>query len=141
MACISISKLVIENSLEFVFGKDQLKRNYRCFFSFGSGSLNHVSKLIYICYIWIFNQFNYEKTTISLRILISSLAFSQSKERISLHLFDLPSGITIEEFQNDLDKANNIYEKNGFGVNKYKVYQVNSDDEAKNSYFKIYVSR
>ena len=37
--------------------------------------------------------------------LISSLAFSQSKERISLHLFDLPTGITIEEFQNDLDKA------------------------------------
>ncbi|MBT4869934.1 MAG: hypothetical protein HON45_07490 [Polaribacter sp.] len=63
--------------------------------------------------------------------LISSLAFSQSKERISLHLFDLPTGITIEEFQNDLDKANNIYEKNGFGVNKYKVYQVNSDDQAK----------
>lgn len=63
--------------------------------------------------------------------LISSLAFSQSKERISLHVFDLPSGVTIEEFQKDLDIANNIYEKNGFGANKYKVYQVSSDDKAK----------
>ena len=46
--------------------------------------------------------------------LISSIVFSQSKERISLHVFDLPSGVTIEEFQKDLDRANNIYEKNGF---------------------------
>ena len=36
-----------------------------------------------------------------------------------------------EEFQNDLDRANKIYEKNGFGANKYKVYQVSSNDEAK----------
>ena len=63
--------------------------------------------------------------------LISSIVFSQSKERISLHVFDLPSGVTIEEFQKDLDRANNIYEKNGFGANKYRVYQVSSEDEAK----------
>tara|TARA_B110000003_G_scaffold155176_1_gene155815 strand:- start:227 stop:604 length:378 start_codon:yes stop_codon:yes gene_type:complete len=72
-----------------------------------------------------------KKQIFLLAFLISSLAFSQSKERISLHLFDLPIGITIEEFQKDLDKANIIYEKNGFGVDKYKVYQVSSNDEAK----------
>ena len=66
-----------------------------------------------------------------LAILVSSIAFSQSKERISLHLFYLPTGISIEEFQKDLDRANTIYEKNGFGVDKYKVYQVKSEDEAK----------
>ena len=62
---------------------------------------------------------------------LENLAYPQSKERISLHIFDLPTGITIEEFQNDLDRANKIYKKNGFGANKYKVYQVSSDDEAK----------
>ena len=66
-----------------------------------------------------------------LAILVSSIVFSQSKERISLHVFDLPTGISIEEFQKDLDRANTIYEKNGFGVDKYKVYQVRADDEAK----------
>jgi len=63
-------------------------------------------------------------------ILICSSTYSQSKERISLHLFDLPDGITIEEFQKDLDKANSIYEKNGFGVDTYEVYQVKETDEA-----------
>ena len=72
-----------------------------------------------------------KKLIVLLVFSISTLAFSQSKERISLHVFDLPTGITIEEFQNDLDRANKIYEKNGFGANKYKVYQVSSDDEAK----------
>ena len=58
-------------------------------------------------------------------ILICSSTYSQSKKRISLHLFDLPDGITIEEFQKDLDKANSIYEKNGFvGVDTYRVYEV-----------------
>jgi len=53
------------------------------------------------------------KKLISLLVFsVSTLAFSQSKERISLHVFDLPTGITIEEFQNDLDRANKIYEKN-----------------------------
>ena len=66
-----------------------------------------------------------------LAILVSSIVFSQSKERISLHVFDLPTGISIEEFQKDLDRANTIYEKNGFGVDKYKVYQVRAEDEAK----------
>ena len=64
-----------------------------------------------------------KKIIVLLAFLFSTLAFSQSKERISLHVFDLPSGITIEEFQNDLDRANKFYEKNGFGANKYKVYQ------------------
>ena len=59
-------------------------------------------------------------------ILISSTIYSQSKERISLHIFDLPKGISIEEFQKDLDRANAIYENNGFGVDKYKVYQVSA---------------
>ena len=63
-------------------------------------------------------------------ILICSSTYSQSKKRISLHLFDLPDGITIEEFQKDLDKANSIYEKNGFRVDTYKVYQVKETDEA-----------
>ena len=63
-------------------------------------------------------------------ILISSAIYSQSKERISLHIFDLPNGISIEEFQKDLDRANAIYENNGFGVDKYKVYQVSASDEA-----------
>ena len=35
----SAKKLVIENILEFVFGKYESKRNYRCFFSFVLGSL------------------------------------------------------------------------------------------------------
>ena len=65
-----------------------------------------------------------------LTILISLSAYSQTKERISLHVFDLPNGISIEEFQRDLDKANTIYEKNGFGVDKYKVYQVSATDKA-----------
>ena len=72
-----------------------------------------------------------KKLLVLLAFSISTLALSQSKERISLHVFDLPAGITIEEFQNDLDRANKIYEKNGFGANKYKVYQVSSDDDAK----------
>ena len=72
-----------------------------------------------------------KKLIVLLVFSISTIAFSQSKERISLHVFDLPAGITIEEFQNDLDRANKIYEKNGFGANKYKVYQVSSDDQAK----------
>mgnify|MGYP005997726649 FL=1 len=72
-----------------------------------------------------------KKLIVLLVFSISTLAYSQSKERISLHIFDLPTGITIEEFQNDLDRANKIYKKNGFGANKYKVYQVSSDDEAK----------
>ena len=53
-----------------------------------------------------------KKLIVLLVFSISTLAFSQSKERISLHVFYLPSGITIEEFQNDLDRANKIYEKN-----------------------------
>ena len=72
-----------------------------------------------------------KKLIVLLALTFSTLAFTQSKERISLHVFDLPTGITIEEFQDDLDRANKIYEKNGFGTNKYKVYQVSSDDEAK----------
>ena len=72
-----------------------------------------------------------KKLIVLLVFSISTLAYSQSKERISLHIFDLPTGITIEEFQNDLDRANKIYKKNGFGANKYKVYQVSSNDEAK----------
>ena len=71
-----------------------------------------------------------KKQIFLLAILVSSIAFSQSKERISLHVFDLPTGISIEEFQKDLDRANTIYEKNGFGVDKYKVYQVKAEDEA-----------
>jgi|TARA_B110000971_G_scaffold55407_1_gene56340 hypothetical protein len=47
-------------------------------------------------------------------ILTFAVTHSQSTKRISLHLFDLPKGITIEEFQKDLDKANNICEKNEF---------------------------
>ena len=58
-----------------------------------------------------------KKLIVLLVFSISTIAFSQSKERISLHVFDLPAGITIEEFQNDLDRANKIYEKNGFGAN------------------------
>ena len=72
-----------------------------------------------------------KKLIVLLALTFSTLAFTQSKERISLHVFDLPTGITVEEFQDDLDRANKIYEKNGFGANKYKVYQVSSDDEAK----------
>ena len=34
-----------------------------------------------------------------LALCLSSLAFGQSTERISLHLFDLPEGISIEEFK------------------------------------------
>ena len=62
--------------------------------------------------------------------LISTLSFGQPKERISLHLFDLPAGVTIEEFEKDLGVANAIYEKNGFGKARYKVYEVKSDDLA-----------
>lgn len=64
-----------------------------------------------------------------LALCLSSLAFGQSTERISLHLFDLPEGISIEEFKADLNRANKIYEKNGFGADRYKVYQVKADDK------------
>ena len=37
-----------------------------------------------------------KKLLVLLAFSISTLALSQSKERISLHVFDLPSGITIE---------------------------------------------
>ena len=70
-----------------------------------------------------------KKIIVLLALAFSTLAFTQSKERISLHVFDLPPGITIEEFQNDLDRANKIYEKNGFGANKYiskQRYRFNS---------------
>jgi hypothetical protein len=66
----------------------------------------------------------------TLSVLIFTLSNAQSNERISLHLFDLPEGISISEFQADLSKANEIYEKNGFGKNRYKVYQVAKDDES-----------
>lgn len=64
-----------------------------------------------------------------LALCLSSLAFGQSTERISLHLFDLPEGVSIEEFKADLNRANKIYEKNGFGADRYKVYQVKADDK------------
>lgn len=57
----------------------------------------------------------------TLSLLFFTLSNAQSNERISLHLFDLPEGISISEFQGDLNKANEIYEKNGFGKNRYKV--------------------
>ena len=57
------------------------------------------------------------------------MTLAQSTERISLHLFDLPDGVSIEEFKADLNRANNIYEKNGFGADRYKVYQVKADDK------------
>jgi len=66
----------------------------------------------------------------SLSLLFFTLGNAQSNERISLHLFDLPEGMSISEFQADLSKANAIYEKNGFGKNRYKVYQVANDDES-----------
>lgn len=66
----------------------------------------------------------------SLSLLFFTLGNAQSNERISLHLFDLPEGMSISEFQADLSKANAIYEKNGFGKNRYKVYQVATDDES-----------
>ena len=40
------------------------------------------------------------------------------------------AGVTIEEFKKDLGVANAIYEKNGFGKARYKVYEVKSDDPA-----------
>ena len=58
-----------------------------------------------------------------LAILVSSIVFSQSKERISLHVFDLPTGISIEEFQKDLDRANTIYEKKEI-VSKIKLISI-----------------
>jgi hypothetical protein len=66
----------------------------------------------------------------TLSLLFFTLSNAQSNERISLHLFDLPQGISISEFQVDMNKANEIYEKNGFGKNRYKVYQVAEDDGA-----------
>ena len=64
-----------------------------------------------------------------LALCLSSLTFAQSTERVSLHLFDLPEGVSIEEFKADLNRANKISKKNGFGADRYKVYQVKADDK------------
>jgi hypothetical protein len=76
---------------------------------------------------------------LTLSLFFVSLVSAQSKERISIHLFDLPENITLSEFKADLDKANAIYEKNGFGKTRYKIYQVASEDEA-NDYRYMWLS-
>ena len=57
---------------------------------------------------------------------------AQSTERVSeldCTFLTFPEGVSIEEFKADLNRANKIYEKNGFGADRYKVYQVKADDK------------
>lgn len=74
----------------------------------------------------------YMKILQFLFLFLPIFAFSQSTERISAHLFDLPEGVSLVEFTADINKLNAIYEKNGLGKDRYKIYSVKEDDEAEN---------
>ena len=74
----------------------------------------------------------YMKILQFLFLFLPIFAFSQSTERISAHLFDLPEGVSLVEFTADISKLNAIYEKNGLGKDRYKIYSVKEDDEAEN---------
>ena len=70
-------------------------------------------------------------------VLISTFAFSQNQERLSVHYFDIPENLEAE-FMEFNKKMNQEIENAGFGKNFYKIYKVKSDDEAKTyRYFQI----
>jgi hypothetical protein len=69
--------------------------------------------------------------------LISTFAFSQNQERLSVHYFDIPENLEAEYLEFN-KKMNQEIENAGFGKNFYKIYKVKSDDEAKiYRYFQI----
>ncbi len=63
-------------------------------------------------------------------VLISTFAFSQNQERLSVHYFDIPESLEAElmEFNK---KLNQEIENAGFGKNFYKIYKVKADNKAK----------
>ena len=70
-------------------------------------------------------------------VLISTFAFSQNQERLSVHYFDIPQNME-GEFMKFNKKMNLLIENAGFGKNFYKIYKVKADDEAKiYQYFQI----
>jgi len=70
-------------------------------------------------------------------VLISTFAFSQNQERLSVHYFDIPENLEAE-FMEFNKKMNQEIENAGFGKNFYKIYKVKSDDEARTyRYFQI----
>ena len=70
-------------------------------------------------------------------VLISTFAFSQNQERLSVHYFDISENLEAE-FMEFNKKMNQEIENAGFGKNFYKIYKVKSDDEAKTyRYFQI----
>ena len=69
--------------------------------------------------------------------LISTFAFSQNQERLSVHYFDIPESLEVE-FMEFNKKINQEIENAGFGKNIYKIYKVKADNKAKMyNYFQI----
>ncbi len=66
-----------------------------------------------------------------LLLTIPFFVMSQSAERISVHMLDLPESLSIQEFKQDIDLLNAIYEENGFGADRYKIYAVKESDQVK----------
>jgi|SaaInl1SG_22_DNA_1037389.scaffolds.fasta_scaffold00132_23 hypothetical protein len=66
-----------------------------------------------------------------LLLIVPFFVMSQSTERVSVHLFDLPDSISIQEFKQDISQLNALYEKNGYGADRYKIYSVKDSDEVK----------
>ena len=56
-----------------------------------------------------------------LLLIVPFFVMSQSTERVSVHLFDLPDSISIQEFKQDISQLNALYEKNGYGADRYKI--------------------
>ena len=70
-------------------------------------------------------------------VFISTFAFAQNQERLSVHYFDIPQSME-EEFMKFNKLLNQEIENAGFGKNFYKIYKVKADDEAKiYRYFQI----
>ena len=60
-----------------------------------------------------------KKITFLILFLVSVTVFSQENEMKSIHLFDLPNGISEQQYINDLEKLNSFFIEAGFGKNYF----------------------
>tara|TARA_B110000211_G_C13739007_1_gene403712 strand:+ start:77 stop:496 length:420 start_codon:yes stop_codon:yes gene_type:complete len=79
--------------------------------------------MFYVRILLIKNQFKMKKITFLILFLVSVTVFSQENEMKSIHLFDLPNGISEQQYINDLEKLNSFFIEAGFGKN-YFLYKV-----------------
>ena len=70
-------------------------------------------------------------------IYTTALLNAQNRERLSVHLFDIPENLE-SEFLKFNSEVNIVLENAGYGKNFYKLYKVKKEDKNKSlSYFQM----